>query len=791
MKIFKQQIRQLWNQKFSTSVNIIGMSIGFVCCIIIGLYIKNEVGYDNFHEKKDRIFRLLSYDQGTGQYSANVTYRLGPDCAEFINGVEKSARLYSLWGPYSVSYNNKVFNANDLFYTDAAIVDIFSFNFIAGDNSTALNAPGTVIITKSAAEKYFGEENPLGKTIIIDNSYNLVVTGVVHDYPENSHFHFNFLVYDPTRLEEFGDWVKQTWYFNNIYTYVLLSENFPLKKFKSEFQDFCNKNVDEQGREFVSKTGFQNLTDIHLYSKEITEDFSSKGSISGVIVFLSIAICILLIAFINYFSLSISVVTKRVKDVGIRIISGAKKSDIISLYIAESIIICIISLFLAILIVGIIHPLLINYVNLYFNINDLNSASFLFISFGSVLTISILSGILIANSILNHRALGMVKGNITSNRKGFTKSYIYLTVQFTASIILIICTGFIYKQMIFIQHSDLGYNSDLILTVPVSKTPETSKPLMLRLLKNPQIKAATLSSSFPPNQYHYSDITSLDDSVKKSITAKNFFADFNFIDFLKIKVIEGRDLSPDFNTDKDNGALVNKAFVDRMEWKSPLGKKFKDDWNGRDLTVVGVVENFHFKSFHEKIEPAVISISLNGNLYSMGIKLSGNDLQSSLNFIKSEWESINPLYPFEYSFLDEVLSQTYKNDKNQARIILIFSILAIIVTCLGLIAISVFLTKQRTKEIGLRKINGATVPEVMILLNVDFIKYVIIAMIIAIPVSYFIIQKWIENFAYKTELSWWMFALAGLLALCSVFLTVSWQSWKAVTRNPVEALRYE
>ena len=473
-----------------------------------------------------------------------------------------------------------------------------------------------------------------------------------------------------------------------------------------------------------------------MYSRHITNDFASKGNISAIVIFLSIAICILLIASINYISLNISIVTKRVRDVGIRIINGAKPTNIIGLYIAETFIVCIISLFFAILTVSVIHPLLINYVNLYFNIEDLNSISFVLISLCGVILISILSGIYISNIILKYRALGMVKGNLMSTINGFSKSYIYLFVQFTASIILIISAGFIYKQMKFIQQSDLGYNGNLILTVPISKTPETAQPLRVRLLKNPQIKDVTFSSSFPPNQYHYSDIVSLDDSLKKNMTAKNFFVDFNFIDFLNIKVIEGRDLSPEFSSDKDHGALVNRAFVDKMEWGSPIGKRIKNGWNSKDLQIVGVVENFHYKSFHEKIEPAVISISLKENLYSMGIKLSGNDFQSSLNFIKSEWEKINPMHPFEYSFLNEIIQQNYKTDKDQARIILIFSLLAIIVTCLGLIAISVFLAKQRTKEIGLRKINGATVSEVMAMLNNKFITLVTIAFIVAIPISY-------------------------------------------------------
>ncbi|MGE5458651.1 MAG: ABC transporter permease, partial [Methanococcaceae archaeon] len=630
-----------------------------------------------------------------------------------------------------------------------------------------------------------------GKTIILDNNFNLTVTGVIQDYPENSHIHFSFLVYEPTRLESFGDWVKKSWYFNNIHTYILLADNFPSEKFQIEFQKFCENNVEESDREFVSKTSLQKLSRIHLYSRNIVNDFDSKGSITSVVIFFSIAICILLIACINYISLNISIVTKRVKDVGIRIINGAKPSNIVWMYLVESFIVCFISLSLAIFTVPAIHSLLIKYVNLYFNIADLSRISFLAICTIAVMLVSVLSGIYISYIILYIRHLGIIKGAILTSVKAFSKSYIYLSVQFIASIILIISAVFIYKQMRFIQQSDLGYNGNLILIIPVSKTPEIAQPLRVRLLKNPQIVDVTFSSSFPPNQYHYSNITAVGDSSKKNFTAKNFFVDFNFIDFLKIKVIEGRDLSPDFRSDKDQGALVNQAFVNEMDWKSPVGKRIITGWNEKDLVIKGVVEDFHFRSFHEKIEPAVISIETKENINYLGIKLSGNDFESTLNFIKSEWDTISPLYPFEYNFLDEIIQRNYKNDRNQARIILIFSILAIVITCLGLIAISAFLSKQRTKEIGLRKINGATIHEVMAMLNMKFTVLVGISFIIAIPISYYSIHKWLGNFVYKTEMNWWVFALAGFLVLGIALLTVSWQSWKASTRNPVESLRYE
>jgi putative ABC transport system permease protein len=767
------------------------MSIGFTCCIIIGLFIKNEISYDNFYEKKDQIFRLLSYNPENGQSSANVTYRLGPDCAEHINGVEKYARLYNFWGPYIISFGNVSFKEDKLFYTDPSIIDIFSFNFIAGDKTSALNAPGTVIISESVSKKYFGAEDPVGKIIVLDKKTNLTITGVVRDLPANSHFHFHFLVYEPARLESWGDWIKQAWDFNSFNTYLLLSKNFTRQQFADEYKKFVERYVDEKYRQNLSNKKLQKLSEIHLYSRSTEGNLEPAGDINTVIIFLSIAICILVIACINYISLSISIVTKRVRDVGVRKIFGAKTSNIAGLYIAESIIVSIFSLIVAIFIVGSIHPLLDRYINLYFNNVDLYSIPFLLISTGIALAISLFSGIYISNSILKYKALSLIRGHDLSRLSGFSKSYIYLSVQFTISIILIICSGFIFKQMKFIQQSDLGYKADLILTVPIDKTFETANALRDRLLKNTQIKEITFASSFPPNQYHFSSATSPDDPGKGGINSKYFFGDFNFIDFMKIKIVEGRNFSSDFSSDKEQGALINRTFADKMGWKSSVGKRLKNGWNQKDQVIIGVVENFYFKSFHEKIEPAVICISLKENLYRMGIKLSSNDFKPGLSFIKSEWESINPGYPFEYQFLDETIQQNYIEDKRQAYVILLFSIIAVAVTCLGLIATSVFFTKQRTKEIGIRKINGAKVSTVMFMLNRDFAKWMAIAFVLAIPIAYYAMNKWLENFAYKTQLSWWIFVLAGIVTFGIALLTVSWQSLRAATSNPVEALRFE
>jgi len=767
------------------------MSIGFASCIVIGLFIKTELSYDDFHVKKDQIYRLLSFDQESGQYSADVTYRLGPDCVDHIPGVEKFARLYSFWGPYTISQNDQAFSEDDLYYTDPSIVDIFSFDFVEGDQMSALNGPGTVIITSSVSKKYFGEEPALGKSLTLDNEYNLTVSGVVRNFPANSHFHFDLLVYDPSRLEGFGDWINQAWDFSNFKTYLLLSKNFSEEQFSKELESFAQKNVDDENKENISKTKLQRLSDVHLYSKSVANDFASKGSISIVMIFISVAISILLIASINYISQNISNVSKRIREVGVRKVNGAGNAQIIGQHIFETTLLYLISLAFALILVSVIYSLFPGYVNLYFNISNLASIPFLVYSIGTALLIAILSGIYVASDILKARPLGLIKGNRLMKSTGFSKSYIYLSIQFSISIILIVSTGFIYKQLKYIQNADLGYNDELILSVPISKTPGTAQVLKENLLKNPQIREVTFSSSFPPNENHYSNIQSLDDPADKIIEAKNFFADFNFIDFMEMKIVQGRNFIPDSKQDEQQGALINKAFAEEMGWESPIGKRLKNGWGNKELVVLGVVDDFHFKSMHDKIEPALISISLDHDLYYLGVKLSNTDFQSSLRYIKSEWEKVNPKVPFEYNFLDETTAQYYEKDREQARIILIFSILAIAITCLGLIAISMFLSKQRTKEIGIRKVNGAKVWEVLTMLNKDFVKWVFIAFAIATPVAWYAMKKWLENFAYKTELSWWVFVLAGILALGIALLTVSWQSWKAATRNPVEALRYE
>jgi len=791
MNTFKYFIRALRKQKVISSINIFGLSLGFACCIIIFLYLKSELSYDNFNVNKNRIYRLIIPTSKVGQYSADVTYRLGHDCKNNITGVEQFARLYNLWGPYTVSHDNKTFKENNLLYTDPSILNIFTFTFIEGENNKAFEAPNTVIITKSISKKYFGKEEALGKTINLDNISNLTVAGVVQDFPHNSHFHFDFLVHEPNRLESWGDWVKQSWNFTNIKTYVLLSENYSEDQFYQEFQSFVQQNVEDGSKDYVSKTKLQNLSDIHLYSNHILDDFDTKGNINIIIIFFSIAICILLIACINYLSLSISNISKRMNEINVRRIVGAKKIQLLFQHIIESIFFFIFSLLIAILFVKAVYPFLRDYINLYFEINELRNIWLLLSLIGVVTIVAILSGLYISNAALKHKQIQSINGIQLSKDISFSQSSIYLLIQFSLSIILIICSGFIFKQLSYVQNTDLGYNKDSIVLIPLGQTQKTAYSLKESLLKHPQIKDISIASSFPPNIYQFSDVQLLDEPNSRSIHSKNFFCDYNYTKFLDLKITEGRNLSIDYSTDENAGVLVNKTFVKEAGWDSSIGKRLKNGWNQKELTVVGVVNDFHFKSLHEKIEPAIISIDLKKQLFEMGIKLSGKDLNTELNLVQTEWRKINPQTPFDYQFLDEKVASYYKENREQARVILLFSILAIIITCLGLIATSILLAKQRTKEIGIRKVNGARVSDMMTMLNKDFLKWVVIAFVIACPIAWYSINKWLQNFAYKTELSWWIFALAGLLALGIALLTVSWQSWRAATRNPVEALRYE
>jgi len=791
MSIISFQIRQLSNQRFTTIVNIIGMSVGFLCCIIIGLFIKNEISYDNFHEKRDNIYRvLISYPENDYK-SAHVSYRIADDLAKNVSGVVSSARLYSLWGPYNITYNNISYNESNLYYVDSSVVDIFTFRFLWGDSISALNAPGTAIISRSAALKYFGNENPLGKSLKLDKCYDIRISGVVEDFPENSHFKFSLIIYDPSRINSFGSWIDELWGFTNFYTYILLSPNYSTTQFQKEFQNFITASVDSADRKGVPGLKLQKLSEVHLYSSDINNDYENQGSINLVIIFISIAVCILIIACINYISLSISNVTKRSKNVGIRMIHGADRSSIVWLYIGESVTLSGLSLLFAIFISGAIQPLLLDYAGFYFNLNDLNSLPFLIFSACVLMLVSVISGSIISGYVIKHKILENVNRSRSSWLKGFSTSGIYTYFQFFISVVLIICTMFIFRQLTYMQKTDMGFNPHLVISMPIDKTFSTAKSLKDILLKNNQISDVTFSSSFPPSPYHYGSASSPDEPAIEGFTAKYFFVDFNFIDFMEMKIVQGRSFSQDYGTDLEHGVIINRAMADRMKWDNPVGKRLKSSYGNKDLVIIGVVENFHFRSFREVIEPTVISLSQKEQLYNMGVKLKSKDLTSAINYVRFSWEKLNPGYPFEYQFLDQKIEDNYQKDQKQAHILLIFSFLAIAITCLGLTATSSVYAKQRTKEIGIRKINGAGVLDILTLLNRDFILWVVLAFITAIPVAYIAIHKWLENFAYRIELSWFVFILGGLIALIIAIVTITLQSWSTSTRNPVEALRYE
>ena len=791
MNNVKFQIRQLLRLKFTTTVNVIGITVGFICCIVIGLYIKNEVSYDNFHVKGDNIYRVLTYYQENDSKSANITYRIADDVAKNISGVASSARIYSLWGPYIISYNNTSFNENNLYYVDSSLVDIFSFRFLWGDSISALNAPGTAIISRSAAMKYFGNENPLGKILKLDKSYDIRISGVVEDFPENSHLRFSLLIFDPSRIKSFGKWIEELWGFTNFYTYVLLSPNYTTEQFQKEFENFVSANVESTDRKNVPGLKLQKLSSIHLYSADIDNDSENRGSIKLVIIFISIAIAILIIACINHISLSISNVTKRSKDVGIRMIHGALSSGILWLYIGESVTLTVLCMSIAIFISGAIQPLLLDYAGFYFNMNDLSSLPFLIFTAGIIMLVSAVSGSVISGYVLKHKISENVSRSTSSWLKGFSTSGIYTYFQFLVSIVLIICTIFIFRQLTYMQKTDMGFNPHLIINIPIDKTFSTAKSLKDVLLKNNQIADVTFASSFPPSPYHYGSASSPDEPSIEGISVKNFLVDFNFIDFMGMKIIQGRDFSLDYGSDLEHGVVINRALADRMIWDNPVGKRLKSSYGNNDLTIIGVVENFHFRSFREVIEPTMISLSQKDQLYSLGVKLKSKDLISAIDYVKSSWEKLNPGYPFEYQFLDNKIESNYLKEKKQAHILLLFSFLAIAVTCLGLTATSSVYAKQRTKEIGIRKINGARVIDILALLNRDFILWVVLAFITAIPIAYIAMHNWLENFAYRIELSWLVFVLGGVAALTIALVTITWQSWNTSTRNPVEALRYE
>jgi putative ABC transport system permease protein len=790
--------------KTFTLINISGLAIGIATCLIIMLFVYHELSYDGFNEKSDRTVRVAfkgSFNK-TVINEASVMPPVAMAMKTYFPEVQEATRIKD-YGKPSMYIGENNFREELFAFVDSNFFSVFTIPLLKGDGRTALLQPNTIVISTTAAKKYFGTENPIGKSIYWkDQKTTYTVTGIFDKIPDNSHFHFDLLA----SMSGFPDARSNTWMQSGFFTYLVLNPGYDHKKLEKKMTPFMEKHM---GSEFVKAFGMdfnafrqkgnelglylQPLTSIHLYS-ECTNELEAGGNVQYVYIFGAIAIFMLIIACINFMNLSTASASKRAREVGVRKVMGSGKSALIGQFLLESTMLTFIALLLALVLVGLMLPYFnqLSGKNLYFSLFAHSWQIPALIMLG--LFVGLVSGSYPAFYLSAFSPVAVLKGKFNSGKNGIGLRSGLVVFQFCISIILIVGTTVVYQQLHFIQEKDLGYDKDQVLIISDTWMlgPKESS-FRQQLLSDPRIKNASISG-FVPAGPSYSNNFFLEPEGNSGHQTRTlrYDVDTAYIPALGIKMAEGRNFSASFGTDS-TGIILNESAARQFGWeKDPLGHTLiSGDNKGTKTTyhVIGVVKDFHFRSLHESISPLVMILSQNSS--TIILKLNTRDIDGVLASVKSKWSSFTTEAPLNYSFLDERYNQTYNAERKTGIILAIFAGLTIFIACLGLFGLTIFTAEQRTREIGIRKVLGSGVSGIIQLLSRDFIKLVVIAFILAAPIGWWVMHKWLEGFAYRTSIEWWVFVVAGFTAIFIALATVSVQALKSALSNPINSLRTE
>ncbi len=768
-------LRNITNNKVITLINITGLAIGIAMVLLIYNYTENEYRYDQHVEKKDRIYRLERWN--TGSMPSLVGYAMIGHTPE----VEKATRVYYPADLVCKRGENKI-TIKNFIWADSAFFDIFDFEFIMGDPQTAISAPLSVVLTESESKKLFGRENPLGQTILCENSFLLTVTGVIKDV-EYFHMPFRAVASLITTGDEF---LRQydSWQFP---TYVLLPENHSRKK----YTEIINKKLEEFGYH-DDPFRLRSLNDIYFTRGIDGERVTIHGDKTALNLFITVAVLILVISVFNYINLATARASIRAKEVGVKKVIGSYKNIIVAQFLFESVFIALIALFLGLIIAESMSPFLNNLLSVKLSLKVFYTVKRLVILICGSIILGVLSGLYPALYMNLQTPVPLIKGSIHNRAFPVLLRKMLTFCQFVISMVLIAGTILIYKQLSFIQSRDLGFKKDHMVllrnNIDIAKKMDFFKSELLKLTT---IKAVSFSYTRPGVEWPGWCCVKIDHDMQNNSFQMNS-VDPDYIQTMGLELTMGRNFDSDKQTDQRSTYIINESAVSKYKLKNPVGRYLSNTGNGTEGIVIGVVKDFHHRSLHREIETVVF----NWDLLSYGfrlinVRIAPKNINQSIEDIEKVWKEICPDFPFEIEFLDQSLELLYKKEKQLNRVIGSFSLLAVFIACLGLFALTSFNAERRTREIGVRKANGAKTEEILVMLSKDFTHLLLIAFVIACPVAYIIMNKWLQNFAYRTGMSWWIFAMAGVIAFMVALLTVSWQSYRAASGNPVEALRYE
>jgi putative ABC transport system permease protein len=797
----KIAFRNLRKQGSYTAINIFGLAVGLACCLLLVLYVSDELSYDRYNTKADRIYRVNTDAKFGGRAVALAVTPdpLGPTLKKDYPQVEQFVRLHhrGTWlvrragTPTAISEDNIVF-------ADSTLFDVFTLPFIAGNPKRALVEPNTVVITESAAKRYFGTQSPMGQTLLLGNQpYR--ITGLMRDMPTNSHFRADMF---PTMLSDDYQWGN--WLSTNHYTYIVLKPGTDPALFSPNLDAVVEKyggpvlmkelgvtmdQFRQSGNRF--QLWLMPLTDLHLHSKQ-TIELAPPGDIQYVYIFSVVALIILLIACVNFMNLATAQSAKRATEVGIRKVLGSERGQLIGQFIIESILTTTFALAIALLLASITLPFFNDIAAKTLRWPTLLTPGWLAGLAAVPIVVGGLAGIYPALFLSAFQPMQVLKGKRKAGIRGLSLRSGLVVFQFTMSVLLIIGTLVVYRQLTYIRTQNLGFDRSHVLTVS-TKGSKQAKTFQQEVLNLPGVLSGTLSGYLPvPSDRSDSPMFPMGETdQKKAVSTQRWTVDYDYVKTLSMQIRQGRNFSRAFGADS-SGVILNETAVRLLGFRNPIGQQV-DMFQGTDqrktFTVIGVVKNFNYESLRQQV--GAVAFFLGQDAGAASFRLNAANVPNLLTQIEATWKRLMPRQPFSYQFMDDRFDRVYRAEQRVGTLTLTFSVLAIFIACLGLFGLAAFTAEARTKEIGVRKVLGASVGSLIALLSRDFIKLVLIAILIASPIAWYAMHRWLQDFAYKIEIEWWMFALAGLLAIGIALLTVSFQSVKAALVNPIKSLRSE
>lgn len=769
--------------------------------MLIFLFISDELSYDKFHAKAERIYRVSrSWTNADGEVNLHLGHVAPPFAPllanDFSDVVENAVRMLSTDNELLSNEEKKIVEQK-IFFVDKDFFSVFSFHLLEGNPKTVLSEPNSIVLTKDAAKRYFGEENPIGKSLRFNDDTDLKVTGIVEDAPANSHFRFNVLISFLTVENFFGrENLMSQWGNNSFSTYLVLKEGYNPKNLEAEFPAFIDKHIGDYNGILASEGTQLHLwpiTDIHLYSN-LDSEIESNGKIEYIYIYGAIGIFILLIACINFMNLSTARSGRRAKEVGLRKTMGALRNSLVRQFISESLLITAFALVLALLLVSLILPSLNMFIEKELSLNILQDPLNLIVIISLAVIVGLLAGSYPAFYLSSFNPSAVLKGVHKAGRKQQFFRGSLVVLQFSISIVLIVGMIIVYQQLDYVKYKPLGFEKENLILLPGSEEISGKyESLREQFLKQPGILSVTHASRVPSGR--------LLDSQGAKVEINGELKDVNFRiadvsvdhDYLKtfgMTLVAGRDFNRNLSSDSTESFIINESAVYTIGYASPeeaIGKSYH--YGDQKGSIIGVVKNFHFESLHQPISPIVLMVA--DHARSIVVRFEESHSAETIAYLQRQWEYLRPDFPFTYTTIEDKFLEQYKSEEKLGQLIGYFAVIAIIIASLGLLGLASFTTEQRTREIGVRKVLGASITEILMLLLKGFSKWVVVAFIIACPLAYFGMDKWLENFAYHNEISTIPFIAGGVFALLLAWLTVGFLSVKASLANPVDSLRSE